>query len=110
MKYKTIKGLIFVVFAAVGFNVQAIDALSYNPFEQPDMMTDASGSKSNKTLIAEMKLRGTVMDGADSLVNISGKFYRVNEAVGDYRVIEINSSSVTLQRAGNEMVLTLNDE
>jgi hypothetical protein len=57
-----------------------------------------------------MKLRGTVIDGQDSLVNISGKFYRLNQEVAGYRVIRINSASVTLRRGGNETVLTLNDD
>lgn len=94
--------------AAASDNVKALDTLRYNPFEQPDMSADLLQTNTNKT--HEMKLRGTVIDGQDSLVNISGKFYRLNQVVGDYLVISIKSTSVTLRRGSNETVLTLNDD
>jgi len=97
-----------MVFAVASDNAKALDTLRYNPFEQPDM--SAGPLRKNVNEGNEMKLRGTVIDGQDSLVNISGKFYRLNQEVAGYRVIRINSASVTLRRGGNETVLTLNDD
>ena len=55
--------------------VYAGDALRFNPFEQPELQSGLSLTGSNG-LRNEMKLRGTVIDGDDSLVNIGGEFYR----------------------------------
>ena len=89
-------------------NVKASEPLRYNPFEQPDI-TSAPSAAVNKVSRNAMRLRGTVVDGSDSLVNIDGEFYRLNQEVAGYRVIGIKSASVTLLRGDNEMVLTLND-
>jgi hypothetical protein len=108
MKYKTFiamlcLGLLFSV------NAKAAELLRYNPFEQPDMTSAQSQASANKVSRNDMKLRGTVIDGDDSLVNIDGEFYRLNQEIAGYRVIRIKNSSVTLLRGANEMVLTLKD-
>ena len=108
MKFKTLMVLLCTVLALASVNVKASEPLRYNPFEQPDM-TVASSASVNKVSRNTMKLRGTVIDGRDSLVNIDGEFYRLNQEVAGYRVIGIKSASVTLLRGENEMVLTLND-
>lgn len=108
MKHKTVTGLTCLLLAVVSSNVMASETLRYNPFEQPDMTADALQKNANNG--KEMKLRGTVIDGDDSLVNISGKFYRLNQEVAGYRVIRIKNSSVTLRRGSKETVLTLNDD
>ena len=109
MKYKTITGPLCLVLMGFSVNVKASELLRYNPFEQPDMTSDSLQANANKVSKNEMKLRGTVIDGNDSLVNIDGEFYRLNQEVAGYRIIAIKSSSVTLVRGSNEMVLTLND-
>ena len=100
-------GLIFMALAVISFNAKALDVLNHNPFERPDMKANLLQSNANQA--NAMKLRGTVIDGQDSLVNISGKFYRLNQEVADYRVVAITSTSVTLRRGSSETILTLND-
>ena len=57
-----------------------------------------------------MELRGTIIDGRNSMANISGELYRVNQVVAGYRIIRISSASVILRRGSNNTVLTLNDD
>lgn len=109
MKQSAVTGLACLLLLATGGNTEA-DRLRYNPFEQPDMKDGRLQTKAGKTLATEMKLRGTVMDGKDSLVNINGNFYRLNQQVSGYRVTSIKSTSVSLRRGNNETVLTLNDD
>lgn len=106
MKQQVIIGMFFIVIVVASFNAKAFEELRYNPFEQPDnlMQTSAGNTAGNA-----MQLRGTVIDGDDSLVNISGKFYRLNQEVSGYYVVRIESTSVTLRRGSSETVLVLND-
>lgn len=101
-----LSGLALVVCSV---NTFSSEALRYNPFEQPDFTELAWGdnANANATASAGMELRGTVIDGDDSVVNIDGKYYRLNHEVSGYRVIRIESGSVTLSRGGNEKILTL---
>ncbi len=110
MKYKDFIGLACLGLVAVSVNARASELLRYNPFEQPDMSTEQTQASLNKISRNKMKLRGTVIDGDDSLVNIDGGFFRLNQEVAGYRVIQIKNASVTLLRGANEMVLTLNDD
>ena len=110
MKYKDFIVLACLGLAGVSVNARASELLRYNPFEQPDMSADKSQASLNKASRNKMKLRGTVIDGDDSLVNIDGEFFRLNQEVAGYRVIQIKNTSVTLLRGANEMVLTLNDD
>ena len=110
MKYKTLIVLACLGLAAVSVNASASELLRYNPFEQPDMSAEQSQASLNKASRNKMKLRGTVIDGDDSLVNIDGEFFRLNQEVAGYRVVQIKNTSVTLLRGANEMVLTLNDD
>lgn len=109
MKVKPLLLLVCVLLTLGSVNVRASDTLRFNPFEQPDMTVEAT-TNSHQTTRIQMKLRGTVIDGYDSLVNINGEFYRMNQEVAGYRVTEINNSSVTLSRGDSEMVLTLNGD
>jgi len=110
MKYKPLTGLTFLLLIAVYGNAIAEGGLRFNPFQQPDMELERQQAGAGRKAGNELKLRGTVVDGADSLVNIDGKFYRLNQEISGYRVIRIESGKVTLHRGINETVLTLNDE
>jgi hypothetical protein len=108
MNYKFLTSLVFLLLITVSDSAVAESVLRFNPFQQPDMKlerTDAGRKSSNA-----LKLRGTVVDGEDSMVNINGKFYRLDEMVSGYRVVNIESGKVTLHRGVNETVLTLNDD
>ena len=107
MKYKISAGLIFMAWAVISFNVKASDELNHNPFEQPEMTSGYL--QTNTGQVNAMKLRGTVIDGHDSMVNIDGSFYRFNEEIAGYRIIGIARKSVTLRRGSSEMILILND-
>jgi hypothetical protein len=98
------------MFATAGANAFANEMLRYNPFEQPEMSDVKRGKPGAKTAAASMELRGTVVDGKDSLANIDGDYYRLNYEVSGYRVVRIDNGSVTLSRGDNETVLTLHDD
>jgi hypothetical protein len=84
--------------------------LRHNPFEQPDIVNSGRGVPANKTDATTMELRGTVIDEEDSVANIDGEYYRINQQVSGYRVVRIESGSVTLSRGVEEKVLTLHDD
>lgn len=107
MRYTIFAGLIFMALSVVSFNAKASDELNHNPFEQPDMASERV--LTNTGQVSELKLRGTVIDGHDSMVNINGSFYRFNEEVAGYRIVGIARKSVTLRRGTSEMILILND-
>lgn len=88
------------------FNATAAEMLMHNPFEQPDILEGRSQMADTRAS-AKLELRGTVMDGDDSVANIDGEYYRLDQEVSGYRVVRIESGSVTLSRSGNETVLTL---
>ena len=108
MKYR-LATLLGIALAMAGVNTGAAEILKYNPFEQPDLNDAGWNGGVNASAETAMKLRGTVIDGSDSLANINGEYYGLNHEVSGYRIVRIESGSVTLQRAGNEMVLTLHD-
>lgn len=108
MNYKPLTSLTFMVLITVSHNAVAESALRFNPFQQPDTESEKNGA--GKKASNDLTLRGTVIDGADSMVNIGGEFFRLNQEVAGYRVVRIESGRVTLHRGVNETVLTLNDD
>ena len=102
--------MLIMVVAGIAGNAIASDTLRYNPFERPDIARQPLATGLNANGHSEMKLRGTVIDGADSLVNIDGEFYRLNQTVKGYRVVRIETASVTLRSDNNEKVLTLTND
>lgn len=96
--------------AVVNTKAIAYDMLRFNPFEKPDMNDAAWGAPGNTTAVATMELRGTLVDGQDSMANIDGEYYRLNHEVSGYRVIRIESGAITLSRGGDETVLTLHND
>lgn len=99
-----------MVFSTTSVTVNASEFLRHNPFEKPEFNAGMPGAENKIILKNEMKLRGTLIDGKDSLANIDGVFYRISQEIAGYHVVRITRTSVTLQRAGNEMILTLNDD
>lgn len=100
----------FLCLCAVCETVMASDVLRFNPFEKPGMHSGMSQMNAINGTGNHFKLRGTVMDGQDSMANISGEFYRLNEEVYGYRISRIESGKVTLRRGESKTVLTLDDE
>jgi hypothetical protein len=98
----------FLALSTVSSYTVAENILRFNPFQQPDMRLDKASF--NREVGNDLKLRGTVIDGSDSMVNIGGEFYRLNQEVDGYRIVRIESGKVTLHRGVNETVLTLNDD
>ena len=98
------------MFASVCANTFAYEMLRYNPFEQPEMREAGRGKPGTTMAATSMELRGTVVDGPDSLANIDGEYYRIDHEIAGYRVVRIDNGSVTLTRGGNERVLTLHDD
>ena len=98
------------MFATSGAHAFASEMLRYNPFEQPEMRDVSREKPGTTTAAASMELRGTVVDGQDSLANIDGEYYRLNHEVSGYRVVRIANGSVTLSRGDSELVLTLHKD
>ena len=98
------------MFATSGAHAVASETLRYNPFEQPEMRVVSRSKPGTTTAAASMELRGTVVDGQDSLANIGGEYYRLDHEVSGYRVVRIDNGSVTLSRGDKELVLTLHDD
>ena len=64
--------LFAIVLLAAGTNAAASEVLRYNPFEEPDMArVDRSGA-GNTANAARMELRGTLVDGQDSMAGAWG--------------------------------------
>ena len=84
------------------------EKLKNNPFEKPEVISGLGGPGSNYK--GSLKLRGTVIDGTNSLVNINGEYYRLNQEVSGYQIIHIENGKVILGRDDNRLVLTINDE
>lgn len=110
MKRESAMWLSVMVLALLDVNAAATDVLVHNPFEQPDVSSGQLTSNADKAADGSMELRGTVIDGHDSLVNIDGKYYRLQQEVSGYRVIRIEGGSVTLRRGDIETVLTLHND
>ena len=110
MKTRLITTIFSVALLAPDFTAIASEVLKHNPFEQPYMADGNRASSGNTAVASGMELRGTLIDGPDSMANIDGEYYRLNHEVSGYRIVRIESGSVTLTRAGNETVLTLRDD
>ena len=112
MKYNfvTIFILLSLFSTRIGADTFSVITLVNNPFEKPEMDSDQLHSNADEKNRGEMKLRGIVLDGDDSLVNIGGQFYRLNQQVSGYDVVEITGTSVTIRRGSSERELTLNDD
>ena len=110
MIYRGLSVLVGLVLAVVGANAAGYETLRHNPFEQPDLTDALQDRPGNAQANVRMELRGTVVDGRDSLANIGGEYYRLNHEISGYRIIRIENGSVTLSRGGDETVLTLHNE
>ena len=111
LKQRMPRALIGLVLLAFSSLATATEFLRFNPFEEPALDAGLLQANANKSAGNALQLRGTVIDSDDSMVNIDGKFYRLNQEVSGYRVTRIESGSVTLQRGANETVLKIkNDE
>jgi len=108
--YKLSISLLGLASVLCSSNAFSSEALRYNPFEQPDMTDGAWVAPGSTTAVAGMELRGTLIDGRDSMANIDGEYYRLNHQISGYRIIRIESGRVTLSRAGNQKVLTLHND
>ena len=109
-KHKAATMLIGMLLLPVCDVVMAAELLKFNPFQPPDMNDEPLHTNASAGVVNEFKLRGTVIDGDASMVNIDGEFYRLNEEVSGYRVAHIESGKVILLRGVNETVLTINDD
>jgi hypothetical protein len=108
VKYKLL--IVFSFLALATVNVTAAEVLRNNPFEQPEMVEDLRSAKAGTKAAAGMELHGTILDGDDSLANIDGEYYRINQEVSGYRVVRIESGSVIMSRSGDEKILTLHKD
>lgn len=108
MKKNSSIRLLVLMLSVFSVTAEASEVLRYNPFDRPDWAD--SGASTGSAGNGNMKLRGIMLDGEDSLVNIDGKYYRLQEEVSGFLIIQIESGSVTLRRGDNETVLVLKDD
>lgn len=108
MNHKLLIVTVVLILSTASESVIAENVLKYNPFQRPSLEFEKNNT--SRGVNNQLKLRGTVVDGEDSMVNIDGKFYRLDEKVSGYRVVYIESGKVILHRGVNQTILTLNDD
>ena len=108
--YRVITTMCITGLFSAAVNVAASEVLKYNPFEQPDLYDGSWNGNGKAAASSALELRGTLVDGEDSMANIGGDYYRLNHEVSGYRILRIETGSVTLTRAGNETVLTIHED
>jgi len=98
-------------------NLQAGDlenGVRHNPFKRPAYLTektiDQTGKNANsKKRKSLLDLRATLLSGDQSMVNISGRFYRVGEKIGDYVLTTVGEGHAVFMRRGKPVTVVLKE-
>ncbi len=83
-----------------GLTVEEIDK-TQNPFAIIDKKQDSNDSQASDEPTYKLK---AIMNGS---VNINGKWYKLNENIGEFKVKKINDTSVIIGNSGNSLELKL---
>lgn len=94
---------LFVTGAAADVIPQS--TIVHNPFKVPANIQQLTGSKDQ--LAATLSLRGIILGSSKRLANINGQVVEEGELVGDYRVISIGETDVTLQKGSVQISIQL---
>ena len=85
--------------------------LRINPFLQPVNLSEGQndGNNTDDSVIAEMELRATMVAGQQSQANIGGVIVGLGDVVNGYRLDEVHTRHVVLDRDGTRKELRIND-
>lgn len=97
--------LVTLFLAGVAADVTPQSTIVHNPFKVPDNIQQLTGTKDQ--LAATLSLRGIILGSNKRLANINGQVVEEGELVGDYRVISIGETEVTLQKGSAQISIQL---
>lgn len=80
-----------------------------NPFAKPPMVVAVEAAPGSSSGNSQLALRGVLLAGSDSLANISGTLYGIDETVAGMRVADIGEDYVALTGKDSQLRLTLAD-
>ncbi len=85
-----------------------------DPFAGPDLdapeRADAAPTPEPEPVVELPRLRGVLLAGPDSLVNIDGEVLALGEEIRGYRLVEVGERSAVLAREGVRVVIRFPDE
>ncbi|MCR9277774.1 MAG: hypothetical protein NXH85_07335 [Pseudomonadaceae bacterium] len=93
---------------AVAESGQAV-AEPVNPFAKPPLIAMDAAQPAKTASNGDLILRGVLLADNDSLANISGTLYGIEENVAGMQVTEIGEDFVTLKGGDSQLRLTLAD-
>ena len=106
---KTLLASILLALMLHSTSYATVYTLKHDPFEKPDHLLK-SGARATNLSESNIELRGMILDGKNSMANISGKVVRLRQEIAGYTVTRIERNKVTLFKNGNITVLTVNDK
>lgn len=104
--YKGLHRLAIVLLAALSVNAFAEPV---NPFAKPPLIAPITANDISTSSTNTLKLRGVLVAGPESLANIGGTLYGLNEEVGGMRIADIGEDYVALAGKDSQLRLTLAD-
>lgn len=97
---------IFIAFPALSL------ALDYQLRHDPFVKHEAASASNNRAYVngPVLELKAVILDGAQSMANINGKFVKVNQSVAGQTVTAIERNRVILSRNGNSIILNAKEK
>ena len=85
--------------------------LQTNPFERPavEEKQAAVAMNSRQAPAMSLKLRATMVAGANSLANIGGTIIGIGEEIDGHRLLSVREREVILSRNGSTKTLSVDD-
>jgi hypothetical protein len=113
---KHIGALLFAGLGGLALACQAAGTagiLHRNPFAHP--LPESSQPVPGVTAAppeakAPLELRGTMLAGVDSLVNIGGLILGIGQEVDGYRIVSIHERQVVIEKHGEQRTLSVDNE
>ncbi len=98
---------------ALACQAHSAGILHKNPFAHPlpessQPVPGVAGAELETSLALE--LRGTMLAGSESLVNISGLILGVGQEVDGYRIVSIHERQVVVEKNGEQRTLSVDNE
>jgi len=74
-------------------------------FKEPVISLSDPPTEQNRPNAPFASLKGTIVGGADPIAIINGRFMRIGDGIGEYRVVRIEKDQVRLRSENHEIVL-----
>lgn len=87
------------------------NVLQTNPFERPAIEEKQAtvAMNSSQTPARALKLRATMVAGADSLANIGGMIIGIGQEIDGYQLLSVREREVILGKNGSTKTLSVDD-